>query len=117
MPLVDPVTMSAPTAKAPAAAPQPVAIFDTPLAKGLAAGRPAALLGLLVLRLDSLVAEPVFALQTALPVVAVVQAAYAVLCLPVAGSQAAKPARKSRPGEKKRSEATGPIPVVVSSSN
>ncbi|PHH86052.1 hypothetical protein CDD83_10820 [Cordyceps sp. RAO-2017] len=56
-------------------------------------------------RLAGLVSDPVSALLSALPVVAAVQAAYAIVCLPVVGSQQTK---KLRPGEKRRSEGAGP---------
>ncbi|PNY25407.1 Glycosylphosphatidylinositol anchor biosynthesis protein 11 [Tolypocladium capitatum] len=120
MPPVDPVTMSSTLAKGSStqgaepkakAAIHPVPVFDTPLAKGIAFARPAALLGLLALRFNALVAEPVSTLQSALPVVVAIQAVYAVLCLPVAGSQHAKATKKARPGEKKKSDATGPNPI------
>lgn len=107
MPLVDAVTMSS------ALTTHAVALLDTPLAKSVAAGRPALLLGLFYLRFGSLVTNPVSTLQTALPVVAVIQAFYAVLCLPVAGSQAAKTSRKSRPGDKKRADGTAPNAIAV----
>lgn len=113
MPLVDSLTMSAKGTASPASL-QPVAVRDTPLAKGLATGRPALLLALLAWRFDSLVAEPVCTLQTALPVVAAVQIAYVTLGLPGAGTQTAKPSKKARPGEKKRADATGPNTIVVS---
>ncbi|KFA74624.1 hypothetical protein S40288_05815 [Stachybotrys chartarum IBT 40288] len=99
--------------KAPAAALQPIALLDNPASKPLAAARPAALLALLALGFRPLVADPAWALRAALPVVAAVQAAYAVVCLPAAGSQHAKPAKKPRPGEKKRAEYTGPNSIVA----
>lgn len=96
----------------------PIALVDTPLSRGIAAGRPALLLALLALRFSSLVEDPVAELQGALPVVAVVQCVYAVACLPVAGSQAAKgTTRKPRPGERtKKVDATGPSPITVRTS-
>ncbi|UNI20838.1 Glycosylphosphatidylinositol (GPI) anchor assembly protein [Purpureocillium takamizusanense] len=119
MPLVDPVTMSRTLARgssAPspqkAAAISPVAILDAPLAGPLALARPAALLALLAVRFGALVADPVPTLRSALPVVAVVQAVYAVLCLPVAGSQHGRAAKKQRPGEKRKpGDGTGPNPI------
>lgn len=123
MPLVDPVTMSSTLAKGSLtqvveskvkAALHPVPVFETSLAKGIAFARPAALLGLLALQFSALVAQPVSTLQSALPVVAAIQAVYAVLCLPVAGSQQGKATKKARPGEKKKSDATGPNPISVS---
>ncbi|XP_044717176.1 GPI biosynthesis protein family pig-F domain-containing protein [Hirsutella rhossiliensis] len=97
-------------AKAPAAV-HPIPVLDTPLAKGLSFARPALLLGLLAARFDALVSDPVSTLWSALPVVAVIQAVYAVLCLPGAGSQLAKAARKPRPGERKKNDMTGPDPI------
>ena len=91
---------------------QPVPVIDSPLSKGAALARPALLLSLLALRFDALVADPVATLQSSLPAVALVQAAYAVLCLPVAGSQVAKTPKKPRPGEKKK-DASGPNKISV----
>jgi phosphatidylinositol glycan class F len=92
----------------------PVAVFDTPLAKAITVGRPVLLLAACYARLSALIKDPVSTLQTALPVVVLIQVLYAVLCLPAAGSQNAKPAKKARPGEKKKHEATGPNLAVVS---
>lgn len=126
MPLVDPVSMSSSTAtkgpsapaaetraKTAAAAVHPIPVLDTPLAKGISLARPALLLGLLVARFDALVSDPASALWSALPVVAAIQAAYAVLCLPGAGSQLARSAKKPRPGERKKNDMTGPNPISV----
>ena len=93
-----------------------VPTFDNALSKGVSFGRVAVLLGLLAARFQDLVAEPALTLQSALPVVAVIQVAYVVLCLPAAGSQQAKAAKKARPGEKKKPEAAGTSSVVVRSS-
>lgn len=125
MPLVDAITMSSALAKgslAQATDSKPkttiaaVPTFDNALSKGVSFGRAAVLLGLLAARFNDLVAEPVLTLQSALPVVAVIQVAYVVLCLPAAGSQQAKSTKKSRPGEKKKPEASGTSSVVVRSS-
>jgi len=121
MPLVDPVTMSRTLTKgSSASSPQkavtisPVAVLDAPLARPLALARPAALLALLGMRFGALVADPVPTLKSALPVVAVVQAVYAVLCLPVAGSQQGRAAKKQRPGEKRKGgDGAGPSPISV----
>ena len=91
-----------------------VPIYDNPLSKGFSFGRVATLLGLLVWRFDTLVAEPVLTLQIALPVVATLQFLYAVLCIPVPGAQQAKAAKKPRPGEKKKADIAGPNSIVVS---
>ncbi|KAJ6440283.1 phosphoethanolamine transferase PIGF [Purpureocillium lavendulum] len=121
MPLVDPVTMSRTLAKGSSApSPQkeaaigPVAVLDTPVARPFALARPAALLALLAVRFGALVEDPVPTLKSALPVVVAVQAVYAVLCLPVAGSQHSKAARKPRPGEKRKAgDGAGPNPISV----
>lgn len=123
MPLVDPVTMSsstlaksssAPIAPSKSATIQPVPIFDTTVAKAVALARPGWLVASLIWRFPALVADPVLTLQTALPVVAAVQIAYAVVCLPVAGSQHVKHGKKARLGDKKKADASGPNPTVVS---
>ncbi|ODA80649.1 hypothetical protein RJ55_03608 [Drechmeria coniospora] len=119
MPLVDPVTMSSTLTKGSStqsidaanriAAINPVLVLDSPLAKRLARARPAVLLALLAVRFNALVAEPVATLQSALPVVVGIQSAYAILCLPVAGSQ---PPKKARRGDKRKgSEVSGPNPI------
>lgn len=84
----------------------PVSVVDSPLSKSIVLGRPVLLFALLYLRFHALVADPVSTLRQALPAVAVIQSLYAVVCLPVAGSQNGKAARKPRPGEKKKSDAT-----------
>lgn len=93
---------------------QPVAINDTPLSKAISIGRTPLLLSALFVRLPALIKDPVSTLQTALPFVVAIQIFYAVVCLPVAGSQQAKPTKKPRPGEKKKSETIGPNLVLVS---
>jgi phosphatidylinositol glycan class F len=91
----------------------PVPIVDNTVSKSLALLRPGFLLSLLALNFDALVANPVSTLQLALPAVALIQAAYAVICLPVAGSQTAKVVKKSRPGEKKKIDGIGSNTVSV----
>jgi phosphatidylinositol glycan class F len=121
MPLVDPITMSALAQDAsaqaadskPKAAIAAVPTFNNALSKGVSFGRVAVLLGLLAAQFNELVAQPALTLQSAVPVVAVVQVAYVVLCLPAAGSQQAKAAKKPRPGEKKKSESAGTSSLVV----
>ncbi|UKZ91073.1 uncharacterized protein TrAFT101_006070 [Trichoderma asperellum] len=122
MPLVDPITMSSALVKGssaqatdtkPKAAIAAVPTFNNALSKGVSFGRVAVLLGLLAAQFNELVAQPALTLQTAVPVVAVVQVAYVVLCLPAAGSQQAKAAKKPRPGEKKKPEAAGTSSLVT----
>lgn len=124
MPLVDPVTMSAAVAMGssaqaadskPKGTMAPVPVFNTPLAKGISFGRVAVLLSLLALRFDALVKDPASTLQTSIPVVALLQVAYAVVCLPVAGSSISKVGKKARPGEKKKAEGSVPGAIAVSS--
>jgi phosphatidylinositol glycan class F len=91
----------------------PVPVIDSPLSKSVALSRPVLLLGLVALGFDALVAEPVTTLQLALPAVAFIQTAYAIICLPVAGSQTAKVIRKPRPGEKKKADSTGANTISV----
>ncbi|OTA96433.1 hypothetical protein M434DRAFT_55057, partial [Hypoxylon sp. CO27-5] len=71
---------------------------------------PVLLLSLFLLRFNALVADPVATMSSSIPIVVAIQAAYAITCLPAAGSQIAKPAKKLRPGEKKKAgpESTGP---------
>ncbi|KAK4122415.1 mitochondrial carrier [Parathielavia appendiculata] len=142
MPLVDPVTMPSTIAKGVTAQAQatssrttstpplatyalyPVQIKQTPLAQAARYALPALLAGIFAVRFRALVADPVSTMSTTLPLTAALQVAYAVLCLPVAGSQGgggAKGARKHKarpgeggPGSKKRPEGTGPSAVVTS---
>jgi hypothetical protein len=62
---------------------------QTPLAQAARHATPALLAGLFALRFGALVADPVATMASSLPLAAALQAGYAVLCLPVAGSQAA----------------------------
>ncbi|KAG6041756.1 hypothetical protein E4U41_002184 [Claviceps citrina] len=82
----------------------PVPLLDSPLSKSIALLRPTLLLVLLAARFSDLVRDPVSTLQYALPLVAAFQTAYALLCLPVAGSQTSK---KPRPGDGKKRSAGG----------
>ncbi|KAI8963768.1 PIG-F-domain-containing protein [Daldinia sp. FL1419] len=126
MPPLDPTAISSPATKAKAgeistvkdkdAQTQPVHILASPQAQVVRHLQPALLLSLFLVRFKALVADPVSALSSALPVVVAVQVTYAVACLPAVGSNAVKPVKKARPGEKKKpgSESTGPnIAVTV----
>jgi phosphatidylinositol glycan class F len=98
----------------------PIQIKPNPLAQSARHAFPALLAGLFVVRFRALVADPVSAMATTLMLSAVLQVAYAVICLPPAGSSqggAARAARKPRPGEKKRvgfESAAGPNAIAVS---
>ncbi|KAH7025929.1 GPI biosynthesis protein family Pig-F-domain-containing protein [Microdochium trichocladiopsis] len=81
----------------------PIRVLANPQAATASQIHPAVLLGLFALRFRALVADPVSAMSGSLPVVAAIQIAYAVMCLPPAGSSAAaRQSRKLRSGEKKK---------------
>ncbi|CAJ2502711.1 Uu.00g101050.m01.CDS01 [Anthostomella pinea] len=117
MPLIDPVTMSQPAGKAGAtqstkakdsvSLTQPVPIMPSSQAQAVKHVHPVILLSFFLLRFNALVADPVSTMTTSLPVVLAIQAAYTIICLPAVGSQAAKPAKKLRPGEKKKPGSEG----------
>jgi GPI ethanolamine phosphate transferase 2/3 subunit F len=116
MPLVDPVTMSSSAMKAnPSSASkplellQPVQIRSSFVAQVVRHVQPVLLSSLFLLRFNALVADPVLTMETSLAAAAAIQLAYAVVCLPVAGSQQLK---KPKPGEKKKADG-GPNPAVV----
>jgi hypothetical protein len=96
---------------------QAVATLDTTASKFLSSARPALLLALLAGRFRAFVEDPVSELQAGLVVLGVLQVTYAVVCLPAAGSQQAKPARKQRPGERRKHESSGPNLIVVRRTN
>jgi phosphatidylinositol glycan class F len=112
MPLIDPVTMAAPdqtTAKS-----QPVELLPTDLARIFTNVHPVLLLSAYYLRFPALVADPITTLLQALPVLAVLQIAYAAICLPPTGSgTSSKPFRKSKQGSRKLD--TAPSKAIVSS--
>ncbi|KAH6636767.1 GPI biosynthesis protein family Pig-F-domain-containing protein [Chaetomium tenue] len=140
MPLVEPITMSTTLAKGAAAQAQaqaafsktapvfpattlrPVQIRSTPLAQTARHALPALLAVLFGARFRALVADPVSAMATALPLVAALQVTYAVLCLPAPGSTqggggGARKAQKPRPGESiKRRSADAGAPNAVATS-
>ncbi|KAI1473498.1 PIG-F-domain-containing protein [Daldinia eschscholtzii] len=93
----------------------PVQILASPQAQVVRHLQPALLVSLFLARFRALVADPVSALSSALPLVVAVQVTYAVVCLPAVGSQNAKPAKKARPGEKRKAgpESTGPNIAVT----
>lgn len=92
---------------------QAVRTIPTPEAQTLRHAHPAVLLALFALRFRALVADPVSTMQTSLPAVFALQAAYTITCLPAAGSQGAKALRKSRPGERRKGGAEVAEPNVA----
>ncbi|KAI4863871.1 GPI biosynthesis protein family Pig-F-domain-containing protein [Hypoxylon rubiginosum] len=125
MVLLDPVTMSAPIGKTTASQSSKPKDGETPtLAVRTIASSQAQimrhvhsvlLLSSFLMRFSTLVADPVSAMSNSVPIVAVIQAVYAIICLPAAGSHVAKPAKKLRPGEKRKagSDSTGPNVAVT----
>lgn len=93
-----------------------VRTIPSPEAQALRHAHPAVLLALFMIRFRALVADPVSTMQSSVPVILALQAAYTIVCLPAAGSQAAKAPRRLRPGEKKKAglETAGPNIAVVS---
>lgn len=125
MPLVDPVTMSSAAASPSKASSvsgkptepsqlQPVHLHSTPASRAARHVFPVAIAALFLAGFGHLVADPVPTMWASLPVVALLQITYAVLCLPMAGSGGAGKNKKQRPGEKKKAgDASGPNLVIV----
>ncbi|KAH8159761.1 hypothetical protein CIB48_g8487 [Xylaria polymorpha] len=92
-----------------------VRTIPSPEAQALRHAHPAVLLALFMIRFRALVADPVSTMQSSVPVILALQAAYTIVCLPAAGSQAAKAPRRLRPGEKKKAglETAGPNIAVT----
>ncbi|OIW28535.1 hypothetical protein CONLIGDRAFT_681489 [Coniochaeta ligniaria NRRL 30616] len=78
----------------------PTQTLPTPAAQTARHALPALQAALFIFCFRSLVANPVSTMWSTLPFVALIQAAYALVCLPVAGSS--RPSRKPRPGEKRK---------------
>lgn len=125
MVLLDPVTMSAPIGKATASqtsktkegetSTQAVRTIASSQAQIVKHVHSVLLLSSFFMRFNALVADPVSTMSNSVPIVAAIQAVYAIVCLPAVGSHVAKPAKKLRPGEKRKSgsESTGPNVAVV----
>ncbi|KAF5875197.1 putative recombination hotspot-binding protein [Botrytis fragariae] len=102
MPLIDPVTMSGissvsgDTSKSKSF---PTEFLSSDMARIVTHIQPAILLSAYYFRFNALVADPVHTLLHSLLPVALLQVAYAVACLPAAGSNMAK---KLKPGEKRK---------------
>ncbi|KAI3391763.1 hypothetical protein diail_6835 [Diaporthe ilicicola] len=74
---------------------------------------PIVLASLFLASFSRLVADPVTAMTTSLPVIALLQVLYAFVCLPAAGSGSPKN-RKPKPGEKKKAgDGSGPNFVIA----
>jgi GPI ethanolamine phosphate transferase 2/3 subunit F len=115
MPLVDSVTMAStsPTkATLPAKPSIPVELLPTDLARIVSQAHPVLLLSAYYLRFPALVADPVSSLLNSLLPLAVIQIAYAVICLPAVGT-ASKPLKKPKLGEKKKTPEASSAKVLV----
>ncbi|KAI1826534.1 GPI biosynthesis protein family Pig-F-domain-containing protein [Xylaria intraflava] len=86
---------------------QAVRTMPSPEAQALRHAHPFILLALFAARFRALVADPVSTMQSSLPVVLALQAAYTIVCLPAARSQGPRAPKRLRPGEKKRVEFEG----------
>jgi phosphatidylinositol glycan class F len=113
MPLIDPVTMASnsPLAKSSL----PIQLLATDTARIASQAHPAFLLAAYSIRFQSFVADPVSTLLSSLAPLAIVQASYALLCLPPAGTNT-KPAKKPKPGASKKGLETPTSGLIVSRS-
>ncbi|KAH8202256.1 hypothetical protein TruAng_003533 [Truncatella angustata] len=84
------------------AATKPIPILPTSQAQIMRHAHPVLLGAFFYASFNALVHEPVTTMWSSAPVVLAVQIAYTTICLPPAGSQSVKPAKKLRPGEKKK---------------
>ncbi|KAI1875332.1 hypothetical protein JX265_004390 [Neoarthrinium moseri] len=89
------------------AASKPVSILSSSQAQVARHVHPVLLVAFFLVRFNALVLDPVATMWNSLPVVLAMQVAYAIVCLPPAGAQAAKAPKKPRPGEKKKPAAEG----------
>ncbi|KAK9421459.1 putative Glycosylphosphatidylinositol anchor biosynthesis protein 11 [Seiridium unicorne] len=115
--------MSAPSGKAGASQPskaadteaatKPVSILPTSQAQIVRHAHPVLLGGFFYARFNALVQDPVATMWSSAPVILAIQIAYTILCLPPAGADTTKPAKKLRPGEKKKSGADGAGPNIA----
>jgi phosphatidylinositol glycan class F len=113
MPLIDPVTMA--SNNPPAKSALPIELLPKDIARIASQAHPALLLAAYYMRFSSFVADPVSTLLSSLVPLAIVQAGYALLCLPPAGTNS-KPAKKPKPGASKKGLETPTTGPAVSSS-
>jgi hypothetical protein len=117
VPLIDPVTMSSTSpANAPVSfkASLPVDLLPTDLARIISKAHPALLLSAYYLRFPALVADPVPTLLKSLFPLALIQIAWAVICLPAVGTSS-KPVKKAKPGASKKTMEVSSSKSLVSS--
>ena len=110
MPLIDSVTMSAAGQPILIKPSLPIELLPTDLARLFTLAHPAILLAAYTIRFPSLVSDPVPTLLSSLLPLAIIQASYAVICLPATGTTV-KLIKKPKPGAKK-TESPSWSPVV-----
>lgn len=89
MPLIDPVTMSGTSLQSPGQAPKPsspIEILPNGVARIFTHIHPVLILSAYYLRFPATVANPVTSLAIGIVPLVLIQTAYCVICLPVAGS-------------------------------
>jgi hypothetical protein len=101
MPLIDSITMSSTSQTLSLESSLPIELLSTDLARIYTHIHPAILLSAYYLRFPALVADPVSTLLNSLLPLAIIQASYAVICLPATGGTSTKQAKKPKPGVKK----------------
>ena len=110
MPFIESVTMSATGDPILAKPSFPIELLQTDLARLFTNAHPAILLAAFTLRFPSFVSDPVSTLLSSLLPLAIIQASYAVICLPATGT-ATKLVKKPKLGTKKN-ESPSRAPVV-----
>ena len=109
-------TPSSPSTYAPPASPA-IPVLPTSLAQTYVFIHPCLLLGLLALRFQSLTTDPVAELLSDLPLLALLQVIFVMICLPPAGSVLSSKPETAEPDEKKEkapaSPSAGPAGSVV----
>ena len=116
MPLIDPVTMSSAGAQdpPPARPSLPIELLPTDFARIFSQAHPALQLSAYYLRFPALVADPVPTLLESLFPLALIQIAWAVICLPAVGTSS-KPVKKAKPGASKKTMEVSSSKSLVSS--
>ena len=117
MSLIDPVIMSSTSPSkvaAPAKSSSPVELLPTDLARIVSQAHPALLLSAYYLRFPALVADPVPTLLNTLLPLALIQIAYALICLPAVGSTSKAVKKAKHGGSKKTIDTTSAKGLVIS---
>ena len=99
-----PATAAPTAAQAPAKPQSPIQILSAPSAQTYSHVHPLLVLSVFAVRFSALVQDPQSTLLSILPVIAVLQGVYAVLCLPAAGRESGSSTGGSKPRGKKRGD-------------